>query len=643
MQKSLLKDTSSNLGEDETSQDYIFRYPLDPESGKGPVYHHRLAEVVRVILENLLNIVMPVKEGKDVKVDGFRWLMDKERFYQIFPQSDSHSPSSQLAEKVQEIGLKTGDGVNAFQSAQNAAFYEPRIDLIKKLIESISTLVEFEQEGQVVKADGFRLKNLRDWLVSSSGDPAEVFEYAGSHCTCDCIFCCNKGNPPSVAPCHNLNRTAEDEFEEMITRIKYLPSEGGKALFPSIGTIYEVTTHPYFMDVLRSLREKTSKPFRITTNGNTLSPEVVAKLAELKPIYLYLSLNSSSPSRRGKLMRDPRPEMAINSLALLRQQGISYATVIVPWPVDTVDEMLEDLSSTVAYAAQHEPHIVQVNLPGYSRHFSSVELFDLHQVWEAIISRVRELREEHDCPIVAMPTLYEENIYQPRKNLPQIIGLVRNSPAYLGELKRGDLILQINSIRIHNRPQARDLLSILQQSGAKEATLKVHREQQNLETSLDLTRYSYPYSREIDDYLGIIFMGTGLRTSYLESLKAIIEAHQAKRVLFLSSELIKPTFEQCLAESHLFDSRGEIDIEVPKNNFFGGNIVMGDLLVVQDFIDCIKDHIIQKEYKPDLVIIASSPFNLSGWGRDLTGRVYLDIERETGIPVELLPCATMYN
>ncbi len=67
-------------------------------------------------------------------------------------------------------------------------------------------------------------------------------------------------------------------------------------------------------------------------------------------------------------------------------------------------------------------------------------------------------------------------------------------------------------------------------------------------------------------------------------------------------------------------------------------------MVVQDFIDYIKEYIkINKGIKPDLVVIPSSPFNLSEWGRDLTGRVYLDIEKETGMPVELLGCATIYD
>lgn len=639
-----MKSANLNLKESKANQDYLFRYKLDLECGKTPVFHNRLAELVRIALESLLGIIMPLEMGKDVKIDGFRWLTDREETYQLFSQTDSSLCSSDSSRTAQESSTNAGEHNLDYQNTAIAAFYEPRIALIKKLIESLLTLIEFEYKGEPVKVDGFRLKDLNDWLVTGTGDPTEIIDQAASRCDCECIFCCNKGNPLSIAVCNSPHRNAEKEFEDIRTRIRYFAPEAKKTLFPGTGCVYESMTHPYFLDMLRLLRDKTSRPFRITTNGRHLTHLMVAELAKLKPVYLYLSLNSSSPSRRMNLMRDPNPAIAIDSLPLLRQHGIPYATVVVPWPVETIDEMLDDLSSTVAYAAEHETHLVQVNLPGYSRHFSPVELFDMHQVWKAVISRVRELREKHCCPIIAMPTMYEENIYQQRKNMPQIIGIVKNSPAYLGNLKKGDIITKINGIPVSNRPQARDLLALVRQSCAKEVHLGLQRGKQTLESTLDLTQHSYPYSDAIDPYFGIVFMGSGLRTSYIENLKDIIQAHGARHVLFLSSELVKPVFEQCLTESHLFGDSGlKIDIEVPKNNFFGGNIFMGDLLVVQDFIDHIKDYVKRKQDKPDLVVIPSSPFHLSGWGRDLTGRVYLDIERATGVPVELLPCATIYD
>ena len=70
---------------------------------------------------------------------------------------------------------------------------------------------------------------------------------------------------------------------------------------------------------------------------------------------------------------------------------------------------------------------------------------------------------------------------------------------------------------------------------------------------------------------------------------------------------------------------------------------MGDLMVVEDFIEAIEAFIKEGGIQPDLVVIPSSPFHLSGWARDLTGRVYLDIERHTNVPVALVECEPMFD
>ena len=533
--------------------------------------------------------------------------------------------------------------MKSFHDIRNASLYEPRIEFIKKQLESLLRVVELEREGRVVEVDGFRLKNLKEWVVPSRCDPVEVFEYAASRCNCDCVFCYNKGNPPAVA-LGNLRRPTGEEFEEMRTRLDHFFPRAKQSLFSSLGEIYEAAMHPHFLEVLSLLRQRTEKPIRITTNGRTLSLDVISRLAELRPVYIYLSLNSASPQRRRRLMRDNNPRVAIDSLPRLKEAGIPYAVVIVPWPVDSISEMLDDLTTTIAYADEHHCHLVEINLPGYSSHFSQQKLFDLEEVWSETISRIRELRGKTVSPIVAMPTMYEENLYQKRKNLPRIIGLVRNSPAARSGLRMGDLILRIGGIPVLTRPQARDLLSILQGSENRVANLAIEREDEAIEVELKLDDFSYPYSRETDNHLGIIFLGTGLRLSYLERLREIIDSYEAKHVLLLSSTLVRPTLEQCLAESHLFAESGlRLEIGVPGNNFFGGNVFMGDLLVVQDFIDFIREYVAEKGERPDLIVIPSSPFNLGEWGRDLTGRVYLDIEREVGIPVELLQCATILD
>jgi len=619
------------------SEDYPFRYRLMPQPDGDTVYQDPLTEMIRAQLVNILNIIVPVSGGKEVKVDGFKLLRDRETTYQVYAGGGG---KEQIPDSSTEASRPTK---NHFQDARNAALYEPRIEYIKAQLESLLSVVELEKDGKAAELDGFQLKNLKDWLVPSNCDPVEVFGYAGSRCDADCIFCYNKGNPKSLAP-GVLKRPSGEEWEEMETRLKYFSPGNGLSLFPCLGDTYEVLVHPKIMEVMRRLREKTTAVFRITTSGTRLTPARIRQLARLQPVYLYLSLNSASPSRRQKLMKDKSPQLAIKALPLLREQEIPYATVIVPWPVDSLAEMLDDLSSTVAYADENDTHIIQINLPGYSKYFSTEKLYDLDEVWSAVIARVRELREKTTAPIVVMPNMAEENRYEERNNRAKIIGLVKNSPGYRVGLMRGDEILEAGGLAVASRPQARYLLAALQDSGEKSAKIGVKRDGRKLDITVNMQDYSYPYSEGVDRHLGIVMMGTGFRPGYLEKLREIIDSHKAKRVLFLSSKLVKPSFEQALGESALFAS-GEvnIDIQIPTNNFFGGNIFMGDLLVVQDFIDCVKEYLQKGGKRPDLIVIPSSPFNLGQWKRDLTGRVYLDIERKVGIPVELLDCETIYD
>ena len=69
---------------------------------------------------------------------------------------------------------------------------------------------------------------------------------------------------------------------------------------------------------------------------------------------------------------------------------------------------------------------------------------------------------------------------------------------------------------------------------------------------------------------------------------------------------------------------------------------MGDLLVIRDFIDAIREYL-RKNPPPDLVVIPSSPFSLGQWRRDLEGRVFTEIERSVGLPVALLDCEPIYD
>jgi membrane-associated protease RseP (regulator of RpoE activity) len=639
--------------------EYIFRYPLgEREAG---TRRDSLQEMVRTQMESLLNLLSLYQGGEEVKVDGFRMMNDGESIHPIFPSGTDKAEAQVEVKAKAEDKFKVDDKAKttdepkpelqpqpkpqphllaSFQSLRNAGLYEPRISHIQRVLESLLSVVVLESNGNPVKIDGFRLKDLSHWLVPSAGDPAEIYDHLATRCDCDCSFCYLKGNPPSLALDQPKRRT-EEEWEEARTRLKYFSPAGKRALFPALGSSYEFLSHPRALDLLRELREKTDRPFRLSTNGNRLNRDFISELARLQPVYLYLSLNSSSPDRRGNIMGTANPETAIHSLPFLKEQGIPFAVIIVPWPFPSREEMLSDLRQTVAYADRYDAHLLEVSLPGYAGYFSPEPLFDREEVWSSVISEIRALRREVQCPLLIKPSLYEETLQEKKFNLPAAVGVVKNSPAAHGGIQEGDLILSIGGLKVSSRPQARDLLHLHHQNRIPSLSLSVRRGKAFLELNLLTGRHGYPYSPQTDHHLGMIFMGAGVRPSLLEDLKALITNRGARNVLILSSRLVKPVFLQLLQESPLFGGI-QIRVEVPENRFFGGNICMGDLLVVQDFIEAIRDYL-RKNPPPDLVVIPSSPFSLGQWRRDLEGRVFTEIERSIGLPVVPLDCEPIYD
>ncbi len=128
----------------------------------------------------------------------------------------------------------------------------------------------------------------------------------------------------------------------------------------------------------------------------------------------------------------------------------------------------------------------------------------------------------------------------------------------------------------------------------------------------------------------------------MERLKSVIASRRAEEVLLLTSRLVRPTLERLISRNGLF-SGVRLHLHVPESDFFGGNIFMGDLMVVEDFIRAARQFMDQQKIRPDLIVVPSSPFHLSGWSRDLTGRVYLDIERHLRIPVALVECDPIFD
>jgi len=589
------------------------RFPLSDDGASrlsGP------SDLMGLHLRELLDLLVPMQRGREVVVDGYRPLNDRGAVYPLYPPEEA-----KREEPSQPIDL-----------------YEPRIGYIRRLLESLLEVVELESDGQPVKIDGFRLRNLNQWLTRGGG-AGDIIAHAASRCNLSCRFCYNKDAPPVLSP---ETRTHDEEYREILKRIEYYVPRGRLNLFSNMGSPAEPLAHPRILDILTKLRGRTDEVFRISTNGAALTPEMIRALSDLAPVYLDVSLNSSSPERRAWLMRDPSPSTAIDSLALLRDAGIPFTVVVVPWPLPSSAEMLQDLEATIAFAARFEPVVIQISLPGCAREVAREAEFSLEEVWRELKATARKLRELADCPIVIRPGLFEDHDDPQGPNDPTIVGVVKNSPAARAGLRRGDRITKVNGLPVRSRPQARALLTTLHKSDLAEASLSVEREGKPLELELSLDEYDYPYTPETSTHLGVVFASAGVPQEWLERLKDVIVSRRAKEVLVLTSRLVRPTLEKMISRNGMF-SETKLHLCVPSNDYFGGNIYMGDLLVVDDFIRAAEQFVERTGVRPDLIVAPSSPFHLSGWARDLTGRVYLEMERRLGIAVALVECDPIFD
>jgi pyruvate-formate lyase-activating enzyme len=601
------QDKSSNEG-----QGYCFIYPVPEKKEAGPL---DLEALPARHLRSLLNLLTPTWKGEPVRIDGYQFLSNPGCIHPLYETVSNSEPDDPLTE-----------------------LYEPRLTYIQGLIKSLLAVVHFEYQGQEQPIDGLRLKRPDQWLRPGGG-AADILAQAASRCNLKCRFCLNLGSPPAF---QTTPRPAKEEYQEILARIEHYVPGSKQGLLPIMGSPGEMLSHPHILEILAALRKKTDELIRIPSNGSLLTPEMIQALARFQPLFIDVSLNSSSPIRRRWLMGDPHPETAIAALAGLKASRIPYSVVIVPWPFPTIEEMSEDLERTVAFASQFDPAFQQISLPGYSDRFSREKLFDRETVWNRVKEEIVRLRTIVDCPLILRPGIFEEYLDPEAVDAPMLIGLVKNSPAARAGLLSGDCLLDINGLPVQNRPQARSLLGIIHNSRLEQVSITVGRAEGRKMFTIGLKNSDYPYDWRSVPMVGCVFPSSGVPLDWTEFLGNRLSRIPAREILILTSALIRPTLEKRIRDN-LFLPGTTLHLRVPPNRYLGGNIFMGDLLVVEDFITAIKDFLDEGLGRPDLVVIPSSPFRLSGWGRDLTGRVYKDIERITGIPVELMECDPIFD
>jgi hypothetical protein len=563
-------------------------------------------------------------------------------------------PLDQKASALVGSPQLSAQGGVACESVDGILLTEPRIEAIRRELQALIQVVDLEAGGEVVGVDGFRLREIANWTDYPTS-LSEIFWHLSSACNFDCEFCYEKGNPPDF-PIQNIPRMTS--LQEIVTRLRNYDPRTGKGIFAVRTAINEPFANRNALRCLQLMR--TAAPHELisfVTNGAYLDEATVTAVAELHPVFLNLSIYSTDPEVRRKTIRDFRGDHSVRAADLLCRYEVPYMANLVMWP----SIPFADMQRTVAFMAERLATMIRICLGGYSRYLPGEFIrFQAEEYWPAVVEEVERIQDKHRIPVLIEPSCYVR-----RDTEAYVDGVLRDSPAERAGIRRGDLITRVNGAPIQSRMQLnavlaraagpegvhfwspQELVRDEDMPGKRTDAIAIDFSRGQSRHSVKLRRYdpeamkTYPYCRVAhfhDFAFGLVLTQT-LRYSSLLKAREIILKRNARRVLLISSQMIRPVLGYMLSRSNAFSGM-DVDIRVAGNRFFGGTINVGDLLVAQDFIDEIRDYEVEHG-KLDLVLIPASPFASSPWGRDLAGHPWTEIERRTGVPVELVPCQSI--
>lgn len=427
-----------------------------------------------------------------------------------------------------------------------------------------------------------------------------------SVCNVKCIFCSHWQNPPGV----EVFRLGHLEMGQVEDLAQFL-DRGRKVVIGESATRIiegEPFTHPQIMDILRHLRrELPGALLQITTNGSLLDEGIAGGLADLSPLEINLSLNSSSCSGRQRLMRERHPVRALEAVKSLAKLDIPFhgSVVAMPWITGW-----QDLEETVAFLDRLGARTVRVFLPGYTR-LAPPSLRFSGQLWPRVKKVIAQLRKVINVPVTLEPASLTDLSAQ-------VEGVIKDSPAFSAGLQMGDKILAVNRVQVGSRVDA--FTRILE---ARDPVVEVEREG---------TTFNITITKEAAAPSGLV-MHYDLDPGVMGLVKQVVERHNPTRAVVFSSGLAQHVLR--LALDTVTEAKHLIEVIPVKNEFFGGSIQAAGLLVVEDFVQAWHKMLAKTDGPaPDLILLPAVAFDHRG--RDLLGKFYWEMEEITGSKVVVI-------
>lgn len=521
---------------------------------------------------------------------------------------------------------------------------EPRISYIIKTLKNMNTIVDLYSSDNKLNVDKIELKDCKQWILNERAHASTVYQYLAHTCNANCKFCYLQANPSNIRIGKKENN-ADCSKQELMTRIKYFGENSN--LFSSSYEVKEFFNSPYFEETLLELRKKCDHDFMFVTNGSLLTEEKIKFLSTVMPVTLIISVIVISEKKRGELLfdelitdeREKLNQVMMKSFSLLNKYHIPFIGSITAWPTIKYSDFIE----TIHYLEQFNPVAIRINMLGYTeKNKPSIPVND--EFWYDFCSYIHEASKETDVPLLPIPSQYYINEFQRDILDVEVLGVVKNSPAF-GKVKKGDIVKKINGMSITSRDQLLDALNVLK--GSK--VLSVLRNDKIIDIILDEdSNQNYPYAGtfygKYQFPYGIV-IPESIQLKQIKEILTIMERTKKQHALLIVGPLLKKTVLRYfkLLGAQINEENSEVKLKnktiiiVPAQNYFlGGNMKIMDMCVISDFIKVIEEN---KTRNTDIVILPDSMFNL--WGNDLLG-VHKDMLKKcVDIPVEYFKAKTV--
>jgi hypothetical protein len=224
-------------------------------------------------------------------------------------------------------------------------------------------------------------------------------------------------------------------------------------------------------------------------------------------------------------------------------------------------------------------------------------------------SFIMEVREEVATPLTCEPPILEDL-------LPRVSGVIAGSPADLVGIRPGDVLAEVDNLTMTTRVEA---FNAVYKATNPMLSLVCGN---NHQRKTQLVKNRRKPSGLVMDY--------DLHPNLCEEIFLAVRSRRATKALLLTGAFAADIMRKALVKFN----RGEeqIQVQLVPNRYFGGSIQAAGLLTVADFASAIRG--LAKDSQPDLILLP--PLAFDKWGKDLTGRSFLELEEMFGVEVVVI-------